>query len=79
MKPSISLFGVGAMLVLPTFAWSNSLGGSPTEPSVRVFSYGLGDQAQTLVFRVGGGGGSDRRRGDRPRLAASATSDPSHA
>ena len=36
------------MLVLPTFAWTNSLGGSPAQPSVQVFSYSLGDQAQTL-------------------------------
>jgi hypothetical protein len=36
------------MLVLPTFAWANSLGGNPTEPSVQVLSYGLGDQAKTL-------------------------------
>ncbi len=48
MKPGISLCTVGAMLVLPTFAWANSLSGNPAEASVRAFSYGLGDQAQTL-------------------------------
>ncbi len=48
MKPGISLCAVGAMLVLPTFAWANSLSGNPAEPSVPAFSYGLGDQAQTL-------------------------------
>lgn len=36
------------MLVLPTFAWTNSLSGNPTQPSVQAFSYSLGDQAQTL-------------------------------
>ena len=36
------------MLVLPTFAWANSLSGNPAQPSVQVFSYSLGDQAQTL-------------------------------
>ncbi len=48
MKPGISLCAVGAMLVLPTFAWANSLSGNPAEPSVLTFSYGLGDQSQTL-------------------------------
>jgi hypothetical protein len=48
VKPSISLCAAGAMLVLPTFAWTNSLGGSPAQPSVQVSSYSLGDQAQTL-------------------------------
>ncbi len=36
------------MIVSPTFAWANSLGGSLAEPSVQVSSYSLGDQAQTL-------------------------------
>ena len=35
------------MLVLPTFAWTNSHSGSPAQPSVQVSSYSLGDQAQT--------------------------------
>ena len=36
------------MLVLPTFAWTNSLSGNPAQPSVQAFPYSLGDQAQTL-------------------------------
>jgi hypothetical protein len=35
------------MLMLPTFAWTNSLRGNPAQPSVQVLSYSLGDQAQT--------------------------------
>jgi hypothetical protein len=37
------------MLVLPTFAWTNSLSGNAGEPSVRAFSHGLDDQALVLV------------------------------
>jgi hypothetical protein len=47
VKLSLSLCAAGAMLVLPTFAWTNSLSGNPSEPSVQVFSHSLGDQTQT--------------------------------
>jgi hypothetical protein len=47
VKPSLSPRAAGAMLVLTTFAWANSLGGSPAQPSVQVFSYDLGGQTQT--------------------------------
>jgi hypothetical protein len=36
------------MLMLPTFAWANSLSDNPAQPFVQVLSYSLGDQAQTL-------------------------------
>jgi hypothetical protein len=48
VKLSLSLSAAGALLVLPAFAWANSLASSPAQPSVQAFSYGLGDQAQTL-------------------------------
>ena len=48
MKPSLTLCVAAAMLMLPNFAWTNSLRGNPAEPSVHVLSYSLGDQAQTL-------------------------------
>jgi hypothetical protein len=38
VKPSLSLCAAGAMLVLPTFAWANSLG-NPAGPSIQAFSY----------------------------------------
>ena len=46
--PRISLCVVGVMLILPTIAWANGLSGNPAEPSILAFSYGTGDQAQTL-------------------------------
>jgi hypothetical protein len=48
VKRSLSLCAAGALLVLPTLAWTNSLSGNPAEPSVQVFSHSIGDQAQTL-------------------------------
>jgi hypothetical protein len=45
VKPSISLCAAAAMLMLPTFAWSNS---PSAQPGIQAFSYRLGDQAQTL-------------------------------
>jgi hypothetical protein len=48
VKLSLSLCATGALLVLPAFAWANSLNGNPAQPAVQAFSYGLGDQAQTL-------------------------------
>jgi hypothetical protein len=46
VKRSLSLCRAGALLVLPVFAWANSLSGSPAQPSVQALSYRLGDQAQ---------------------------------
>lgn len=46
MKPILTLSATCVLLVLPAFAWADSLGGNPGQPSVRAFSYGLGDQAQ---------------------------------
>jgi len=48
VKLSLSLCVAGALLVLPAFAWANSLSSNPAEPSVQALSYSLGDQAQTL-------------------------------
>ncbi len=48
VKLSLSLCVAGALLVLPAFAWANSLSSNPAEPSVQALSYTLGDQAQTL-------------------------------
>jgi hypothetical protein len=48
VKLSLSLCAAGALLMLPTVAWTNSLSGNPTQSSVQVLSYSLGDQAQTL-------------------------------
>jgi len=45
---SLSLCAAGALLVLPAFAWANSLESNLAQPSVQAFSYSLGDQAQTL-------------------------------
>jgi len=45
---SLSLCAAGALLVLPAFAWANSLNGNPAQPSVQAFSYSLGDHAQIL-------------------------------
>jgi hypothetical protein len=47
VKRNLSLCRAGALLVLPVFAWANSLSGNPAQPSVQAFSYRLGDQAQT--------------------------------
>ena len=49
MRLCLSLCAAGALLVLPAFARANSLSGNPARPSVRAFSYSLGDQAQTLA------------------------------
>jgi hypothetical protein len=48
VKLSLSLCAAGVLLVLPALAWANSLSSNPAQPSVQAFSYGLGDQAQTL-------------------------------
>src|SRR5271166_1748809 len=48
VKLSLSFCVAGALLVLPAFAWANSLSSNPAEPSVQAFSYSLGDRAQTL-------------------------------
>jgi hypothetical protein len=47
VRPNLSLCAAGAMLVLPTVAWANSLNADRTQPSVQVLSYSLGDQART--------------------------------
>ena len=49
VKLSLSLGAAGALLVLPSFVWANSLSGNPAEHSVQALSYSLGDQAKTLV------------------------------
>jgi hypothetical protein len=47
VKPIFTLSATCAFLVLPAFAWANSLGSNVAQPSIRAFSYS-GDQAQTL-------------------------------
>ena len=47
MKPILTLCATYVLLVLPAFALTNSLGGTPAQPSVQAFSYGLGDPGQT--------------------------------
>jgi hypothetical protein len=39
VKPSLSLCAAGAMLVMPTFAWANSLSGNPAGSSIQASSY----------------------------------------
>jgi len=52
VRLGLSLRAAGVLLVLPAFAWANSLSSNPAEPSLQALSYSLayslGDQAQTL-------------------------------
>jgi hypothetical protein len=89
VKLSLTLCATCVLLVLPTLAWANSLGGNPAQPSVEAFSYTLGDQAQILGVQpqLGGiypatteeyGGGIDDRFADQIEtlLAPIGTVDP---
>jgi len=48
VKLSLSLCSAGALLVMPAYAWANSLASNAAQPPVQAFSYSLVDQAQTL-------------------------------
>jgi hypothetical protein len=48
VKLRLCLCAAGALVVLPAFAWANSLSRDPAQSSVQALSYGIGGGAQTL-------------------------------